>query len=61
MKHFLIKEILDKMKEELLKAKSKLYELLLQLDEDLLTDVELDIMYNLSNDEQIKTLLKSKK
>lgn len=49
------------MKEEILNAKRKLYSLLLKLDEETITEHELDIMYALSNDEQIQNFLNSRK
>lgn len=47
------------MKEEILEAKRKLYLLLMKLDEDTITDNEVDIMFLLSKDEQIQSLFKS--
>jgi len=44
------------MEDEILEAKRKLYALLLKVDEDTITDNEVDIMYLLSKDEQIKNL-----
>jgi hypothetical protein len=49
------------MKEEILNAKRKLYSLLLKLDEETITENELDIMYALSNDEQIQNFFNSRK
>ena len=45
------------MKEQLLEAKRKLYSLLLELGDEI-TDKEVDIMFALSNDEQIRSILK---
>ena len=47
-------------KECLLEAKRKLYLILIQLGEEI-TDNEVDIMYLLSKDEQIKKLFKKDK
>ena len=44
------------MKKEILEAKRRLYSLLLKLDNDKITDNELDIMLSLSKDEQIQDL-----
>lgn len=44
------------MEQEILEAKRNLYALLLKLDEDTITDNEVDIVYLLSKDEQIKSL-----
>ena len=49
------------MKEEILNAKRKLYSLLLKLDEETITENELDIMYLLSKDEQIQNLFNLRK
>ena len=49
------------MKEEILNAKRKLYSLLLKLDEETITENELDIMYLLSKDEQIQNFLNGRK
>ena len=49
------------MKEEILNAKRKLYSLLLKLDEETITENELDIMYALSNDEHIQNFFNSRK
>jgi hypothetical protein len=49
------------MKEEILNAKRKLYSLLLKLDEETITENELDIMYLLSKDEQIQNFFNSRK
>lgn len=48
------------MKEELLEAKRKLYHLLLNKNSDELSDNEVEIMFQLSKDEQIQELLNSK-
>jgi len=48
------------MKEEILEAKRELYSLLLKLNEDTITDNELDIMCSLAKDEQIQSLLNAK-
>ena len=58
---FYLKSDTDKIednKTELLEAKRKLYLLLLNLNEDDITDNELDIMLFLSRDEQIQSILK---
>jgi len=47
-------------KEEILEAKRKLYVLLMELDEAAITDNEAEIMFNLSKDEQIQSLLQKK-
>lgn len=47
------------MKEEILEAKRKLYLLLMRLDEDTITDNEVDIMFLLSKDKQIQLLFES--
>ena len=44
------------MKEEILEAKRRLYLLLMKLNEDSITDNEVDIMFLLSKDEQIQSL-----
>jgi len=44
------------MKEEILELKRKLYLLLIKLDENEITDNEVDIMLSLSKDEQIQSL-----
>jgi hypothetical protein len=44
------------MKEEILEAKRKLYLLLMKLDEDVITDNEVEIMLLLSKDQQIQSL-----
>lgn len=44
------------MKEEILEAKRRLYLLLIKLDEDTITDNEVDIMFLLSKDKQIQSL-----
>lgn len=49
------------MKEELLEAKRKLYSLLIQVDENVISNNELDILLLLSKDKQIQSLLNSKK
>jgi hypothetical protein len=49
------------MKEEILNAKRKLYSLLLALDEETITESESEIMYALSNDEQIQNFLNGRK
>jgi len=48
------------MKEEIFEAKLRLYLLLMKLDEDTITDNEVDIMLLLSKDEQLQSLLKCK-
>lgn len=45
---------------DILEAKRKLYLLLMQLDEDEITDNEVEIMFLLSKDEQIQSLLETK-
>ena len=47
---------LNRMKEEILEAKRRLYLLLMKLNEDSITDNEVDIMFLLSKDEQIQSL-----
>lgn len=44
------------MEEEILEAKRRLYLLLMKLNEDSITDNEVDIMFLLSKDEQIQSL-----
>ena len=46
---------LNRMKEEILEAKRRLYLLLMKLNEDSITDNEVDIMFLLSKDEQIQS------
>jgi len=48
------------MKEDILKAKRKLYSLLIKLDENIITNNELDIMLLLSKDDQIQELFDNK-
>jgi len=48
------------MKKQILEAKCKLYELLLSIPNDVMTENELDIMYLLSIDEQIQSILTEK-
>jgi hypothetical protein len=48
------------MKEEILNAKRKLYSLLLKLDEETISENELDIMYLLSKDGQIQNFFENK-
>jgi hypothetical protein len=48
------------MKKEILNAKRKLYSLLLKLDEETISENELDIMYLLSKDEQIQNFFENK-
>ena len=45
------------MKEEILEAKRRLYLLLIKLNKDTITDNEVEIMFLLSKDEQIQSLL----
>jgi hypothetical protein len=45
------------MEQKILEARTKLYSLLLQLDDYELTDNEVDLLYSLSKDKQIKELL----
>lgn len=47
------------MKEEILEAKRRLYLLLMKLNEDTITDNEVDIMLLLSKDEQIQSLFET--
>jgi hypothetical protein len=49
------------MKEEILETKRRLYLLLMKLDEDTITDNEVEIMFLLSKDEQIQTLFENAK
>jgi len=46
------------MEEQILEAKQKLYSLLIKLNENIITDNEVDIMFLLSKDEQIQSLFK---
>ena len=46
------------MKEEILEAKRRLYLLLMKLNENTITDNEINIMFLLSKDEQIQSLFK---
>ena len=46
------------MKENLIELKRKLFVALLDLSNDELSDNEVDLMFNLSKDEQIQELLK---
>jgi hypothetical protein len=48
------------MEKEILEAKRKLYALLLKVDEDTITDNELELMCLLSKDEQIQSLFEGK-
>ena len=50
---------LNRMKEEILEAKRRLYLLLMKLNEDSITDNEVDIMFLLSKDEQIQSLFET--
>lgn len=43
-------------KRDMLEAKRELYSLLLKLSEDEITDIELELMFLLSKDEQIQSL-----
>jgi hypothetical protein len=47
------------MKNEILEAKKKLYSLLLTINPNDLTDNEVEIMFLLSNDEQIQNIFKN--
>jgi len=47
------------MKEEILEAKRRLYLLLMKLDEDAITDNEVEIMFLLSKDKQIQSLFEN--
>jgi len=47
-----------KMEKEILETKRRLYLLLMELTEDVITDNEVDIMFLLSKDEQIQSILK---
>jgi len=49
------------MKEEILEAKRRLYLLLIELDENTITDNELEIMFRLSTDKQIQSLFENAK
>jgi hypothetical protein len=49
------------MKVEILEAKRRLYLLLMKLDEDTITDNEVEIMFLLSKDEQIQSLFDNAK
>jgi hypothetical protein len=49
------------MKVEILEAKRRLYLLLMKLDEDIITDNEVEIMFLLSKDEQIQSLFDNAK
>jgi len=49
------------MKVEILMAKCRLYLLLIKLDEDTITDNEVEIILLLSKDEQIQSLFEKKK
>jgi hypothetical protein len=46
------------MEKEILETKRRLYLLLMELTEDVITDNEVDIMFLLSKDEQIQSILK---
>lgn len=48
------------MKEEILEAKIKLYQLLIKIDENSITDSEIDLMFILAKDEQIQSLFETK-
>jgi len=50
-------KIITIMKEEILEAKRRLYLLLIKLNKDTITDNEVEIMFLLSKDEQIQSLL----
>lgn len=43
--------------DELLKSKCDLYRLLINIDESIITDTELNIMYELSKDKQVQNFL----
>lgn len=45
---------------QILEKKRELYSLLLKLDPELMTDDEVDLMYNLSKDRQIQQVLSMK-
>lgn len=45
------------MSQSLLEAKIQLYSLLLNKDQDMLSDSEVDIMYSLSKDSEVRSLL----
>jgi len=49
------------MKEEILETKRRLCLLLMKLNEDTITDNEVDIMFLLSKDEQIQSLFETYK
>jgi hypothetical protein len=49
------------MKVEILEAKRRLYLLLMKLDEDTITENEVEIMFLLSKDEQIQSLFENAK
>lgn len=49
------------MREEILEAKRRLYSLLMKLNENTITDNEVDIMILLSKDEQIQSLFENTK
>ena len=57
----IIKMNVKKIKEEILEAKRRLYLLLMKLNEDTITDNEVDIMFLLSKDEQIHSLFETQK
>lgn len=49
------------MSKKILEAKCRLYLLLMNLDEDTITDNEVDIMFSLSKDKDIQSLFKQNK
>jgi hypothetical protein len=49
------------MKEEILEAKRRLYLLLMKLDENTITDNEVELLFRLSTDEQIQSLFENAK
>ena len=51
----------EEMKDEILEAKLRLYHLLMKLNEDIITDNEVDIMIMLSKDEQIQSLFEARR
>lgn len=48
------------MKDEILEAKRRLYLLLMKLNENTITDNEVEIMFLLSKDEQIQSLFEER-
>lgn len=60
-KQVLDKNVISNMEEEILEAKRTLYFLLIKLDEDTITENELDIMFLLSSDKQIQSFLEQRK